>query len=159
MIASAIVHFAALLREEERLVATKTSEVTILCDVMDAPLAQGSLMADVSSCRTDEEKEAATYVLSRCQAIGIPLVVVTRSAAAAASMPPFFFDELASTGHPVALRLRATTIKSMSSLWARANQPAGSEARRGLGDTCDREWFSASFCGGRDLSKVGAVLH
>ena len=159
VIASSIIHFAILLRDDEDLVVAKISEVTILCDVMDVPFARGSLMADVSSCRTDEEKEAAAFVLSRCQHIGISLVVVTRSAAAATSMPAFIFDELASTGHPVALRLRATTIKSISALWARVNQPMGSAARRRLGDTCDREWFSTSFCGGRDLSKVEAVLY
>ena len=63
-------------------------------------------------------------------------------------MPAFIFDELASTGHPIALRMRDAQFKVMASLWQRATLPAGDEGRAGLPDCCDRSWFGATFCGG-----------
>ena len=82
------------------------------------------------------------------------LVVVTRSAVLAASVPPFLFDEIASTGHPVATELRKASYRSVQAVWALLNQPLGSDARQGLPAECDHKWFSRTFCGGRDLGAL-----
>ena len=156
LLSSAMPDFAALLLESSELVARKTLELTIVCDVAIEGLAAGVLEPDVAGWQTEHEQQAVRFIIERCQRLGLPLVILTHSAVAAASIPPFFFDELALTGHPIALRLRATAIKSMSSLWFRACQPADSELRMGLLPQYDRAWFSSSFCGGRTLSHLEA---
>ena len=157
LVGSAMIEFASLLREEEELVIDKAFDVTVICDVEQKFDERSVLEPCADSLLTVEELEASRYVFARCQSIGLPLIVVTRSAAVAASMPPFFFEELASTGHPIAIRLRTAAMDSMSSLWFRTNQPANSEARQELHVKCDRGWFSHSFCGKADLSNLDAT--
>ena len=51
------------------------------------------------------------------------MTILTRAAAYAASVPAFIYDELATLGHPVALRLRESQLKSISDLWRRVRLP------------------------------------
>ena len=64
--------------------------------------------------------------------------------------------QLATIGHPIAMRLRATQEQSITGLWRRASLPAGHPGRLGLPDRCSREWFATSFCAGADLASVPA---
>ena len=59
-------------------------------------------------------------------------MVLTRVAAYAAPVPAFIFDELATIGHPVALRLRATQERTITDLWRRASLPPDDPKRHGL---------------------------
>jgi len=65
------------------------------------------------------------------------------------------YDELAASGHPVALRLRLAQTSSLNDLWKRAGLPDGDPARLHLPARCNREWFASTFCSGADLSTVG----
>lgn len=67
--------------------------------------------------------DSANFVFEHCQKFGVSLVVLTRSAAYAASVPAFIYDELAALGHPVALRLRESQLKAITSLWHRTGLP------------------------------------
>jgi len=114
------------------------------------------LLPDASAQNNQYDWDASVLVHQTCQEMKIQLVVSTRVAAYASAVPAFIYDELASIGHPVALRLRSTQEKSITGLWHRASLPPGHVDRRGLPDRCDRKWFAKSFCGGADLSSVTA---
>ena len=55
---------------------------------------------------TGSDSEAAEYVFRQCQELGVGIVVLTRFAAEAAPLHGFIFDQLATTGHPVGMRMR-----------------------------------------------------
>jgi hypothetical protein len=92
----------------------------------------------------------STFVLF--QELRVQLAVFTRTAAYSTPMPSFIYDELAAILHPIALRLRDTTIKAIVSLWQRVNLVADDPRRLGLPSRCDQNWFSTRFCGGVKLS-------
>lgn len=114
------------------------------------------LLPDQSAQNHKFDEDAADFVFRKCQELGVRLVVLARSAAYAASVPAFIYDELATIGHPIALRLRNSQLKAISGLWARASLPHGDPDRLGLPDRCDRDWFSSTFCDGADLGSVDA---
>jgi hypothetical protein len=88
------------------------------------------------------------------QELRVQLAVFTRTAAYSTPMPSFIYDELAAIHHPIALRLRDTTMKAIVSLWQRVNLAADDPKRLGLPSRCDQNWFSTTFCGGVNLSHV-----
>jgi len=76
--------------------------------------------------------------------------VLTRFASYAVGFPIFLFDELATIGHPVALRLRNCQIQATTDLWKRCCLPESDEVgRRGLPGRNDRKWFAEQVCGRR----------
>ena len=112
------------------------------------------LLPDQSAQNHKFDQASASFVFRRCQELGVRLVVLARSSAYAASVPAFIYDELATIGHPIALRLRNSQYKSISSLWQRASLPHGDANRLGLPDRCDRDWFAETFCDGTDLTGI-----
>ena len=97
---------------------------------------------------------AANFVFYRCQELGVPLLVLGRQAAYASAVPFFIYDELAATGHPVALRLRESQRASMESLATCCSLPVGDERRQALPARCDRAWFDKMFCGGVNCTNL-----
>lgn len=81
------------------------------------------LLPDPTASNNQIDLPSAHFVYRECQELGVPLVVLTRVAAYAAPVPAFIFDELATIGHPVALRLRATQERTITDLWRRASLP------------------------------------
>jgi CRP-like cAMP-binding protein/tetratricopeptide (TPR) repeat protein len=158
---SSFTDLALFMRENEKLFVEKTARVAIMGGVEAASLSDGTdagrmLRPDNTAATHQKDTEAATFVFQRCQELGVPLVVLTRTAAYAAPLPSFVYDELATIGHPVARRLRDGQIASINALWRRARAPVGDTAeRKGLPGRCDRAWFSATFCGGAVLDDVG----
>jgi len=148
LVTSSMTEVAAFIRQNGGLFASKTQSVTVMGGITPESLADSSEELEPEGHTHNLDPEASKFVFSRCQAIGVRLIIVTRVAAFAASMPAFIFDELASTGHPIAIRMRDAQVGMMGSLWHRASLPGGHADRRGLPDHCDRTWFSETFCGG-----------
>jgi len=117
-------------------------------------------LSDLSALRTGTGTEgsapesATAFILKQCQTLGVQLVVLTPNAPVVASVPAFIFDELASSGHPIALGMRQNQVQAVASLWDRCGMAHGDEARGSLPASCDREWFSANFCAGKSLAAV-----
>uniref|UniRef100_A0A7S3B8R3 Uncharacterized protein n=1 Tax=Haptolina ericina TaxID=156174 RepID=A0A7S3B8R3_9EUKA len=147
---------ANFIRDHHDIFVAKTAGVVVMGGVEEASLGDDHdmLLPDLTSHENSYDPEASSFVFHECQALGIQMTVVTSIAASTASMPAFIFDELASTGHPIALRMRDAQIREISSMWDRACLPAGHPDRRGLPDSCERKWFSATFCGGKNLSNL-----
>ena len=115
------------------------------------------LRPDETSPSFKQDHPAASYVFRACQELHVQIVVLTQRTTSAVPLPSFVYDELATLGHPVALRLRESQRASMQSLWHRANLPQGHALRRGLSG--DRQWFARTFCGDADLSAVTQERH
>merc|ERR1712048_1126062 len=156
LLVSSLTDAAAFVRAHEALFVEKTSRVVIQGGVDERSLDESSdyLVLDSTSNNHKYDIEAAKFVYRRCQELGVRLMVMTRFAVYAAATPAFIFDELATIGHPVALRLRENQIKSTNEFWQRCNLPDGHADRLGLPSRCDRAWFAKQCCGGADLSSV-----
>jgi len=158
LLISSLTDAAAFIRNNEALFLAKTNRVAIMGGVDAKSLEDDEefLLPDQSAQNHKFDEDAADFVFRKCQELGVRLVVLARSAAYAASVPAFIYDELATIGHPIALRLRNSQLKAISGLWARASLPHGDPDRLGLPDRCDRDWFSSTFCDGADLGSVDA---
>jgi hypothetical protein len=72
------------------------------------------------------------------QALGIPLVVVTKEAAYAAAAPRGFYEGMAATGNPIGVYLRDQQKASLRTLWAGIHE-------RHLPPALTPEWFFETF--------------
>jgi len=152
LLISSLTDTADFIRDHELLFAEKTARVAIMGGVAtDKSGASDFMQIDPTAQNFSFDLESARFVFERCQALGVSMIVLSRAAAYAASVPAFIYDELATLGHPVALRLRESQLIAIASLWGRARLPAGDEGRLGLPARCDRTWFSQTFCGGTSL--------
>eukprot|EP00928_Gymnodinium_smaydae_P005401 TRINITY_DN11843_c0_g1_i2.p1 TRINITY_DN11843_c0_g1~~TRINITY_DN11843_c0_g1_i2.p1 ORF type:complete len:727 (+),score=154.17 TRINITY_DN11843_c0_g1_i2:276-2456(+) len=158
LLVSALTDAARFIGDHPDLFREKTSRVVIQGGVDKASL-QGDeefLCIDKTAQNLGWDLESSTFVFRRCQELGVRLVVLTRFAVYAAGMPAFIYDELATIGHPVALRLRENQIRSTTDLWHRCGLPDGHPDRKRLPGRCDRAWFAKQVCGGADLSTLPA---
>jgi len=96
---------------------------------------------------------SAQGLYTRLQELGIRFNVLTRLAAYAAPVSRSVYDQMAASGHPVANRLFQVQRTSIEDLWTRAC--ATGEARRGLPDRCDSQWFRQNFLGGAGRDRIG----
>lgn len=156
LLLSSLTDAAVFIRRHTALFVEKTSCVVIQGGVDTSSLDSSSefLLLDPSAQNHHYDIEAATYVYQQCQELQVRLVILARFTAYAAGVPAFVFDELATIGHPVALRLRESEIRSATDLWQRCALPEGHEQRLGLPGRCDRAWFARQVCGGQDLSDL-----
>jgi inosine-uridine nucleoside N-ribohydrolase len=100
---------ASFIQQHEQLFQRKTAKVCITGGVVGESLFDDSteyLQPDNTDPNHAHDPAAASFVFERCQALGVGLVILTRSASDVVSVPSFFYDELAALGHPVAVRLR-----------------------------------------------------
>jgi len=152
LLISSLTDTADFIREHETLFAEKTARVAIMGGISaDRNGLTEFMQIDPTAQNFTFDLESARYVFERCQELGVSMTVLSRAAAYAASVPAFIYDELATLGHPVALRLRESQLIAIASLWGRARLPAGDKGRLGLPARCDRAWFSQTFCGGTSL--------
>jgi len=158
LLISSLVDAAQFIESHEELFALKTARVAIMGGVAESSLQEGSdyIEPDRSAANHRFDFNATELVYRRCQELGVALVVLTRSAAYATSVPAFIYDELASLGHPVALRLRENQREAIEVLFKRACLPPSDPGRLGLPERCGIEWFSQTFCTGTDLSSVSS---
>eukprot|EP00929_Paragymnodinium_shiwhaense_P102248 TRINITY_DN65437_c0_g1_i1.p1 TRINITY_DN65437_c0_g1~~TRINITY_DN65437_c0_g1_i1.p1 ORF type:complete len:2269 (+),score=529.06 TRINITY_DN65437_c0_g1_i1:427-6807(+) len=156
LLISPLTDAAQFMKAHEALFIAKTHKVVIQggVDPRSFDSACKWLHLDPTCQNHQFDMEAAQYVYRKCQEWGIGLVIVSRFAVYASGVPSFIFDDLAAIGHPVALRLRETQIRSTTNLWTRCCLPAGHEQRLGLPGRCDRQWFEKVLCNGADLSNV-----
>ena len=84
----------------------------------------------------------------------MPTVVVSRAAAYACPVPRSLYDDLASTGHAVGVRIRDAQREAIARLWRRAHATGVDRAH--LPERCDPRWFRDTFCDGRGAS-LGAT--
>ena len=81
------------------------------------------------------------------------MIIVSRHAAYACPMPRSIYDDMASTGHSVGMRLRDTQRGSIESLWKRAC--AEGSDRLGLPGRCDKQWFRQTFLNDKGSGRTG----
>ena len=172
LVTTSLTDVAAFVRAHRTTFAAKARRVVLLGNVDASSLRSGDsihdsdemsyrhgegLRPDDSSRNFKLDMAAASFVFRACQELRVQLVVLTEAATTAVPLPSFVYDELATLGHPVALRLRESQRASVQSLWHRANLPSGHALRRGL--MGDRAWFSRTFCAGADLTSVSEEQH
>jgi hypothetical protein len=155
LLISSLVDAARFITEHEELFAAKTARVAIMGGVVESSLQEqvAYLEPDRSAGTSLFCLDSTEIVYRRCQERGIGLVVLSRVAAIAASLPAFIYDELASLGHPVAMRMRESERTAKEGLYRKAISQGAD--RQGLPARCDRQWFSETFCAHADLSSVG----
>ncbi len=83
---------------------------------------QGFVSADERAYNNTTDQPSADYAYARVQALGIPLLVVTKEAAYAAAAPRSFYDGMAATGNPIGIYLRDQQKQSLEHLWAGIHQ-------------------------------------
>mmetsp|Transcript_154871 Transcript_154871/g.288799 ORF Transcript_154871/g.288799 Transcript_154871/m.288799 type:complete len:875 (-) Transcript_154871:69-2693(-) len=137
---------ALFLRDNEAIFVAKVKEVTIMGGVK-FPISPGQYMQPDSAHNNEFDRASAEFFYKRCQVLGIPLIIVSRTVAYACPVPRQIYDDLAQSGSPIGWRLRNAQRSSIESLWKRAssNDPA---QRMGLPMRCDKEWFKNTFCSG-----------
>jgi hypothetical protein len=74
------------------------------------------------------DPQAARYVYRRLQELEVPTVVVSRAAAYACPVPRALYDDLASTGHAVGVRIRDAQREAIARLWRRAHASGADRA-------------------------------
>jgi len=165
LVTTSLTDVASFVRAHRTLFAAKARRVVLLGNVDASSLGRSSMDAgrdsylrpDESSANFKLDLAAATFVFRACQELRVQLVVLP--AVYDVPLPSFVYDELATLGHPVALRLRESQRASLQSLWHRANLPPGHSLRRGLPSDVSRTWFARTFCGGADLESVSEDRH
>ena len=75
-------------------------------------------------------------------------MLLTRKVTTAVQLPAFVYDEVGTTGHAVAEKVRDEQIKNDRDFFRKVIAPVGSPEREGLPERCDREWYSKKDCGG-----------
>jgi len=151
---------AEFMRCEEELFVEKTKSVCIMGGVVvqgkeGGESTLGPRLVPDSAYNNACDKNASEYVYSKCQDLGVPLIVLTRHAAYACPIEKELYSEMAASGHPMAVRLYKEQKNSILGLWKRAASPLGSPKRKELPDRCDKAWFLSTFTGG-DGEECGA---
>ena len=144
---------AEFMKEEKDLFIEKTKNVCIMGGVKDfddEERKKGGLRIKPDSAYNNQcDMEASEYVYAMCQEWKVPMIVLTRHAAYACPIPRVVYEDMAKTGHPIAVRLYNEQKNSILSLWKRATSPIGDPTREELPDRCDKEWFCKTFMGGK----------
>lgn len=150
---------AIFLRDNEQLFVNKCREVVIMggVEAFDSKSDKTTCLTPDSAHNQKFDPESSKYLYSRCQQLGVPLVVVSRWAAYAAKVPQTCYDDLASMGSVIGCRLRNAQRASIENLWVRACAPEGDNRRAGLPVRCDREWFLKTFCDDNEDGKSRGI--
>lgn len=93
---------------------------------------------------------AAEFFFDWCQKNDVPMTITSRHAVVRAQVPFALYDTLCKYPSPIGPCLRDRQYPSISLLWQRANEPAGTELRGPLPPDRNRAWFVKVFCGGKD---------
>ena len=96
---------------------------------------------------------ASRFFYARLQELGIKLNVLTRFAAYGCPLPRTVYDDMKSSGSPIALRLFDVQRSSIEELWKRCN--AEGEERKGLPPRCSKAWYMKTFLGGQGEERTG----
>lgn len=126
----------------------KVREVVIMGGVQTPK--KNELLIPDDAANNAFDPQAARYVYRRLQELEVPTVVVSRAAAYACPVPRALYDDLASTGHAVGVRIRDAQREAIARLWRRAHATGVDRAH--LPERCDPRWFRDTFCDGRGES-------
>ena len=110
------------------------------------------LVPDPGSQNHRLDLDSANKFYRRVQALSVPMVILSRHVAMECCIPINFFDALGSHGGEVGLRIYQNERKSLEKLWRCSSAPSGSSQRGNLPDRCDMNWFSDTFCAGRQVN-------
>lgn len=104
-------------------------------NIVDKPRGEEARKAGLSPT---DAGPAAKDLYEILQKGGFEMQIVTRHAASAAAVPPAFYDDLAETGHEVALRLKRDQKASIQRRWEEyMNNP--------IVERLNRMWFASQF--------------
>jgi inosine-uridine nucleoside N-ribohydrolase len=135
--------------ENRELFQQKAEKVVIMGGIVRAEgavsLTDGYMTPDTANNNTFD-KDASASLYKGLQDLGIPTTVLTKEAAYAAPVDKSFYESLGGTGNEVGERLRASQRRSIEGLWNRVIIPFGDEARGGLPERLNRQWFEETFC-------------
>jgi len=157
VITSSLKDISIFVRDNPTVFASKTREVVVMggCKPISTDNSDDD---DYECCECEPDSannntfdpQASDHFYSTCQQMNITLTVVSRHTAYAAKTPRTVYDDLASTGSPIGLRLRVSQCAGIDQLWRRANT-TDPGVRKGLPARCDRRWFVDTFCGGNHI--------
>lgn len=150
---SGLTDAAKLLCTEEDLCCEKLMHVAIMGGVEvengSVKLEDGFLLPNNANNNTFDWN-SAVLLYRRLQECNIPMVITTREAAYAVQLPVTTYDELTSSGHPVAECLKERQLSSYQKLWEAACSEPGAAIRGTLPADRNRAWFIKVFCAGKD---------
>eukprot|EP00520_Triparma_pacifica_P019544 CAMPEP_0118669014 /NCGR_PEP_ID=MMETSP0785-20121206/20661_1 /TAXON_ID=91992 /ORGANISM="Bolidomonas pacifica, Strain CCMP 1866" /LENGTH=147 /DNA_ID=CAMNT_0006563641 /DNA_START=194 /DNA_END=633 /DNA_ORIENTATION=+ len=115
---------------------------------------EGVILEPDDSYNNHCDSEASSGIFTFCQEKGIKMVILSRHAAYSASISKAFYEEIAGSQNPVALRLFQQQKHSITHLWSRAASMIGTPEREDLPARCDKAWFCKTFCNGKDLGHL-----
>jgi inosine-uridine nucleoside N-ribohydrolase len=137
------------MKENQELFHQKTEKVVIMGGIVRTDgavsLTDGYMTPDTANNNTFD-KDASASLYKGLQDLGIPTTVLTKEAAYAAPVDKAFYESLGGTENKVGERLRASQRRSIEGLWNRVIIPFGDEARGGLPERLNRQWFEETFC-------------
>lgn len=90
------------------------------------------------------------HLYDAMQRHGVPMTVTTRFAAYGCKIPFSTFGSMQRSGSEAGASVGAMQEERIRELWSKANAPVGSFERGDLPARCDRDWFTSTFCDGRD---------
>ena len=98
--------------------------------------------------------KAAEFFYVRCQELGIQLIMVPHELVGAVSIPSSFYDALAESGSPSALRIRGDKKEEIQAVWQQVCQ-LDATAQDGAFTSVakDKQWFVKQYCDGRGLER------
>lgn len=158
---SGMTDIAVILREHADLFKAKVESVAIMGGVEveketnKVVIDKDGYMIPDSAANNKFDMDSAIYTYRRIQELGIKMVILTRAAAYACKVPRSFYDELASTGHPVGIKLRDSQQGSIEALWQKVCLPVGHEGRAKMPERLNRDWFCDTFCAGKGKDRTG----
>ena len=107
LLLSSLKDAAVFLRDNETLFVSKVRTCVVMGGVepfSDNP--SGMLVPD-SAQNNQYDKPAARFFYTRCQELGVPLIVISREAAYAVPVPRSMYDDMAKGGSPIGWRMRS----------------------------------------------------
>jgi len=129
----------------------KTARVILMGGATRREHAHCLLEPDPAAQNNRLDMEAAAHFYKEAQEMSVPLVVLSRFATRSGQVPPALFNVLESHGGKVGQGICRNQRASIQALWAKANEADNSPMRGNLPSRCDRSWFLATFCNGKDL--------
>mmetsp|Transcript_22021 Transcript_22021/g.45872 ORF Transcript_22021/g.45872 Transcript_22021/m.45872 type:complete len:1993 (-) Transcript_22021:215-6193(-) len=143
------------IKEEKDLFISKIRSVVIMGGVKPWDEdKEGVILEPDDSYNNHCDSEASSGIFTFCQEKGIKMVILSRHAAYSASISKAFYEEIAGSQNPVALRLFQQQKHSITHLWSRAASMIGTPEREDLPARCDKAWFCKTFCNGKDLGHL-----
>ena len=98
--------------------------------------------------------KAAEFFFVRCQELGIQLIMIPHEVVGAVPIPRSFYDALAESGSPSALRIRDEKKEEIQAIWQQVCQLDATAQDGAFASVAkDKQWFVKQYCDGRGLER------